>query len=209
MSDRDITVAFADASVEQVVRPFFAVDLDFSSGAVRAWNGSGSITFDGKTFTGVNNLGQIDPVQESVDLRANNVRVGLGGIPSAMIALALADHYQGRPGIIYFGLLNSSGAVIADPDQVFSGRIDTMEINEGPDGATIWISIESLMIDLGRSPERRYTDGDQQAEFPGDKFFEFVTSIQDKEIVWGQPLRTAGGGSTGGVDPNNIHEKLD
>ena len=37
-------------------------------------------------------------------------------------------------------------------------------------------------MDLERAEVRRYTDADQQAEYPGDRFFEFVAALQEAEI---------------------------
>ena len=37
-------------------------------------------------------------------------------------------------------------------------------------------------MDLERAEVRRYTDADQQAEYPGDRFFEFVPALQEAEI---------------------------
>ena len=52
------------------------------------------------------------------------------------------------------------------------------------DGAEPRISLtcESRLVDLERAEVRRYTDADQQAEYPGDRFFEFVPALQEAEI---------------------------
>ena len=42
------------------------------------------------------------------------------------------------------------------------------------------------VVALERPAERRYTDNDQQAEFPGDKGFELVAELQAAEIIWNQ-----------------------
>jgi hypothetical protein len=64
--------------------------------------------------------------------------------------------------------------------------MDIMKIDEGPESATIVLSLENRLIALDRSKERRYTHEDQQLSFPGDKGFEFVPDLQDKEIIWGK-----------------------
>jgi hypothetical protein len=37
-------------------------------------------------------------------------------------------------------------------------------------------------VDLERAEVRRYTDADQQAEYQGDRFFEYVPALQEAEI---------------------------
>ncbi len=44
------------------------------------------------------------------------------------------------------------------------------------------LTCESRLVDLERAEVRRYTDADQQAEYPGDRFFEFVPALQEAEI---------------------------
>lgn len=64
--------------------------------------------------------------------------------------------------------------------------MDVMQIDDSGETARITISVESKLIDLERSRERRYEDADQRIDWPSDRFFKFVPSIQDAEIVWGR-----------------------
>ena len=43
-------------------------------------------------------------------------------------------------------------------------------------------TLTAVEVDLERAEVRRYTDADQQAEYPGDRFFEFVPALQEAEI---------------------------
>ena len=53
------------------------------------------------------------------------------------------------------------------------------------DGAEPRVSLacESRLVDLERAEVRRHTDADQQAEYPGDRFFEFVPALQEAQIT--------------------------
>jgi hypothetical protein len=42
------------------------------------------------------------------------------------------------------------------------------------------------MIDLGTPRNWRYTHENQQVLHPGDRGFEHVTAIQDREVTWGR-----------------------
>jgi hypothetical protein len=70
--------------------------------------------------------------------------------------------------------------------ELFTGYIDQMNIDEGPDTSTIVLAIESRLIDLERERIFRYTDQNQKARFPNDKGLEFVEDLQDKQFNWGR-----------------------
>ena len=64
---RDITSDFNTAIKSTVVQPIFAIELEFSDGTLRFWNGYGSITMtaggSSKVFTGTGDLLSISPVE--------------------------------------------------------------------------------------------------------------------------------------------------
>jgi len=72
-----------------------------------------------------------------------------------------------------------------------------MVISDSGQSAEIAISVENRLIEFERTRVRRNTAEDQKIDYPNDKGFEFVTEIQEKDIVWG---RTVARGSTGGRD---------
>lgn len=200
-------------SVEQVtVQPFFAVDLEFDSpNQLYFWTGEHDITFDGRTYTGAANLMRISELRESSDLSANGATLTLSGIPSDLIGLAIDEPYQGRICRVRFGLLDSELSQTSFLDvgggdlllvdatdfldisqqspgslfDVFVGYMDQMNIDEGPNTATISLAVENKLIDLERPRVRRYTHESQQIRYSGDLAFEFVTRLQDESLTWG------------------------
>jgi hypothetical protein len=64
--------------------------------------------------------------------------------------------------------------------------MDVMTIAEGADTSTIQIACENRLIELERPRKLYYTSATQQSEFPSDKGFEFVPSIQDMSLNWGK-----------------------
>jgi len=73
--------------------------------------------------------------------------------------------------------------IIANPIRWFKGTMDQMPIVLDPEKPIIRLFIESDGILFTQAKERRYTHEDQQIEYEGDKFFEFVPDLQDKEIL--------------------------
>lgn len=181
---RGITSALNTQLTAQTLEPFFAVKMDFSGGAVLVWTGYGNITIDSETYVGSGDILGISGLTETADVQANGITVTLTGLNSSLVSLALSEAYQGRDCKVYFGAL-SSGAVVADPYLVFSGRMDVMTIEDSGNVSDITVTAESRLIDLDRARNRRYTTEDQKIDYPDDRGLEFVADLQDKQIIWG------------------------
>jgi len=182
---RDLTAAFKSEITSGLTRPFMLFQALFDSGAIRFWNGLGDLVYDGDTYTGAGQLLGLSPIDESLKVESRGISLKLSGVPSALISIALAEHYQDRAITVDIGFFDSAGAIVVDPFRFFSGKADVMEIQDGGDTATISLSAESDIIILQRVNERRRTDEDQKLESATDTFFSGVTSLQNKQIVWG------------------------
>lgn len=181
---RDLTSALNSEFTSNDMAPFMAIDLAFDGGDFRTWTGYGNIEFGGNTYVGSGDIINVGPVNESSEIKANGISITLSGIPSDLISSALSDPYQGRSAKLFLGIIND-GTVVADPYMIFKGSMDLMTIDDSGDTATIQLTAESRLIDLDRARERRYTSEDQKIDFPNDKGLEFITSLQEKAIVWG------------------------
>jgi len=181
---RSITAGVQAELSAQAVQPFIAVALYFDAGTTRLWGGLGTIAFGGETYLGAGTLGTVSAARESAKLEAHGITLGLSGIPSYLVALALAEPYQGRKVTVYLGFLSAAGVVIPDPLVLWEGRMDTMELEDGAETASIALQCESRAIAFKRSRERRWTHEEQQTDYAGDRGFEYVAGLQDKRFVW-------------------------
>mgnify|MGYP003635960628 CR=1 FL=1 len=187
---RDITSAFNTAIISKVVRPLMAVELEFSDGTLRMWNGYGDITMtaggSSKTFTGAGDLLGISEIEESDILSMSGVTLTLSGIKSSLISTALAAQYTNRNGAIYLGLFDTSANVIADVYTLFKGKMDVLNISEGQQTTMIQLKLESRLVSFEKASNRMYTLEDQKVDYSNDLGFEFIPDLQDKEIIWGK-----------------------
>jgi len=179
--------------------PILLASLSFAT-PVHIWSGYGTITVGSTAYLGIGTLGSISPIEETTDLAARGISMQLSGVPTAMLAVALTENYQGRECSVLFGALQASGALVSSPVTIFSGRMDVMSINDDGQDATIIMSAENKLVDFRRPREVRYTDQEQKNLFPSDKGLEFVTAIQEKQIYWGNaklvaPVNEGGGES--------------
>ena len=187
---RDITSAFNTAIISKVVRPLMAVELEFSDGTLRMWNGYGDITMtaggSSQTFTGAGDLLGISEIEESDILSMSGVTLTLSGIKSSLISTALSAQYTNRNGAIYLGLFDTSANVIADVYTLFKGKMDVLNISEGQQTTMIQLKLESRLVSFEKASNRMYTLEDQKVDYPNDLGFEFIPDLQDKEIIWGK-----------------------
>ena len=206
---RDISSDLIETLSDDVIHPFFAIELFFDTSTLRFWSGVGELDFGDNIYTGSGNMIAVSAIDETSDISAQGARLTLSGLPSEMISLAINEPYQGRKCFIYFGTLDVTGdrltqqnghlilnqdnsAILGEGDfrdtitQIFSGYIDQMNIDEGPETSQISVAVESRLIDLQRPRNRRYTDANQKSRFPNDKGFEFVESLQQKKFAWGR-----------------------
>ena len=192
--DSGLLAALTGNSVE----PFYAVELLFdvkttidvngnpiNLGPMRMWTGLGNRTINvrgvNQVFTGTGALLNIAAAEEVGDLSAKAMTLSLTGLDSSVISLALQEPYQRRKARVYMGEKSVSAVV-----EIFSGQMDTMQITDEPDMATVVMTIESKLVELERSRNWRYTDESHRSRHSGDTFFSYVQSIQDQQVAWGR-----------------------
>lgn len=181
---RGLKAAFKAANSATDVQPFNLVHFAFDSGDIRLWTGTGELSWDGFTWTGAGGLLGFTTPKEDTEVKANGISISLSGMPAEVLSIALGEDYQGRSCTVYYGVF-SAGAIVDDPMIAFRGKMDVMPIVDSGDKSTISITVENRLIILHRSRSRRWTDEDQKIDYPDDKGFEFLQSLQEKEIEWG------------------------
>lgn len=170
---------------DDVVNPFFAVELDFdNSDVLRLWTGVGTLTFEGHDWTGAGTLLGISAIEETTETAARGADITITGLPSEVLALALSTPYQGRTCKIYFGVSSTSMT------EIFAGYMDQMNVSEEADKGTVQIKVENKLIDLERARIARYTSQYQRSrDISGasdDAGFDFVATMQDQKLAWGR-----------------------
>jgi len=181
---RDLTAGLVSEVTAALLRPIMLFEFFFDSSTLRFWTGLGDLSYGGDTYAGAGQVIGISDYQEQQNLEARGITFTVSGISSSVLALALAEPYQGRVCNLYFAAMTDAGALVADPYLIFSGFMDVMEIVESGETSVISVSAENKMIILTRPKVRRYTPEDQRQRYPGDKGLDFVPTLQDKEIVW-------------------------
>lgn len=182
-------------------------DLDFSSGIVRVHDGIGTVVSGSDTYNGVGSLGDIDVIDENIDIVARGIKLTLSGVDSSFITPAMTEVYQNRPVMLYLGFINqSTGALVATPETIWEGRMNQMTFKIDKGSAVIELTCEHR---LRREPRvARYTNQDQSVIFSGDRFFDLIYAIPGFVAKWGFRDSSYSGGGGTPTDPSRTPEKL-
>lgn len=183
---RDLHADFKTEVTQDVMRPVFLIDVAYNGGTVYMWSGLGDITYNSNTYTGVGDFLGIAPVEETSAIKATGINITLSGIPSAQLSNVLSNVRTGKAMVIYLAFVDESYALVNNPYILFQGLTDIPEITETGETSLITFSAESRLIDLQRARLSRYTDQEQQQRYSGDVFFEYVPTLQNKDIKWGR-----------------------
>lgn len=184
---------------------FLAVKAEFDTETIRLWSGDYDLSFDGGTYTGVGTLLSVSNIEDTLELKSSGLSVALAGMDATVLDLALTENYQNRFITVYLGYLSGGTDTTVGTMTLFKGRMQSMVINDDPNGSTITVDAENRLIDLQRPSNLRYTKESQQYISAGDTCFDRVQSLQDKEIIWGRSSSNTGagtGGSGGGGRDN-------
>ena len=194
---------------KNVVHPFNAIELKFDGDNVlRLWTGIGTLTLaDGTEWVGAGTLLSISDIEETAEMAVKGATISLSGIPSEVISLALSEPYQGRVCNIYFGTFSEEGSLLKEDsdfillqdgsqilvdtgekgfNEIFSGYMDQMNIEESDATSTIEVTVENRLVDLERARVARFTSGYQKSIYPNDLGLDFVESLQDQKLSWGR-----------------------
>ena len=186
---RDLTSATITNISANTVYPFFAIELNFDSEILRLWTGQGTLTLPDTTqWIGTGTLLDVSAIEETAEMAVRGATLTLSGVPSEILSLALSEPYQGRVCNIYFGTFTGGDLTTAPSnfDQIFSGYMDQMNIQDGADTATIELKVENRLIDLERARVARYTQYYQKSVYPDDDGLNFVEDLQTRKVPWGR-----------------------
>jgi hypothetical protein len=191
---RNLGAAWIAAAQAKIVCPALLVNININNENVHVWSGIGNYVWNGNTYTGVGDLGQITLAQETTEIQATGSSLTLSGCNPVDVNDALSDTQLGGPATIYLALLDPTTLVMqGSPTVLFSGLVDAptvfIDADNGDDGtpatAMITIPIESRLAALGSGQQRKYSMADQARSYPTDSAFDRVSLSQYLAELWG------------------------
>ncbi len=190
-SKRTINASNETALLSSVVRPVLFARLDFPSGVQRYHTNVGPITathpvHGSEVYTGLGDFGGLQSeVVENTVRASSQVALTITGVKASITNLTLTDNYYRRDADVLIGLLNESHALIADPEYLFAGLMEKVDISLREGIGQITLTVESRGAKFQRASDLRFTDEDKQRETSGDLLAEYVYRMNDLELFWG------------------------
>lgn len=193
---RAMTTEFQAALAAGVVAPVYFVAITYVSGTKYVWTGYNTIAWNGHDWEGQGDLMGVSSITQTGDLNAEGITISFSGIDAGNVSSAMSDVAALLPVTVWFGLRNvTTGSIIVDPVQCFSGFVDVPTLQDDGEGPMISITAENDLIILSQASERRYTNDDQQIDYPTDTGFQYVSWVQLWNGAWGGAGgRTVAGG---------------
>lgn len=211
---RSLTAAMQTAlAAEEGYADVWLLELTSSASTLRFTSASEDQKWDGQTWTAVGGAMRFDNPGETDDLVGQSYRVSLGGVDQTVISSLLSNDYRGQASKLYFGqILVSTGVVVVDPIEVFTGLVnESWSVSEEPgrDGRAGTVKVSTTVVrELARFGQHIAVRTNVQSHRDmldraglgvTDTFFKRVPGIVGKVIMWGGAPVRVGGGGRGGV----------
>ncbi len=180
---RNLAAANLTESQAANLYPLMFAQLHFDEGVEYLHTAIGPFTWGGDTYTGVGDLGKIEPIEEGIELSPYAFRAELSGLDSTIRDRAQNSDIYGRDLFLYLGFL-LDGVLVADPDPWWLGTMDTLDLIRGATNTAILTGEQDLKF-FDRPNGIRFNDEHQQKLHSGDLFFEFLDQMQNAEVIWG------------------------
>ena len=187
---RQISDELLTALSEPLVNPCIFVSITFKNETVNIWSGLGTQVFNGLTFTGLGPLMTLSTPEEGYTVQARGMTLTVSGIDPVFLPDVKDNLQLGAPVTVWLGLKDpSSGELIDEPAIAFQGCVDQPSFVIGEKDIAIEIALESRLISMNTSIDRRLTNDDLQLTTPGDLGLMFVAGLQNQVLMWGSPIR--------------------
>lgn len=173
-------VVAAIAAGEVVLAQLLYMDL---TQPVRLNTSGWDLTWGGHTWQAAAGIGSIEEISDAPG-EIKPLEFTLPGVRPEDLAVALAEPLQGKTVEIRTAIFHTGTYQVLDAPIEWAGWLDDMHVSDGSGGAVITVVAEHVGIDLLRGRVMRYSNTDQQALFPGDRFFEYAVDQAEQSIVW-------------------------
>ena len=185
---RSLTTAIKNELATNDIRPIHLITIGFSSPVnitdcsfplTSSVSGS-SVTYSSSSFImGISNF------TEETDVTKTSITLTLSGADQTFISTCLNENIVNDSVDIFRGLLDSSNALIADPVLLYSGNIDTFQIDQSETESTVILTVVSHWADFEKKSGRQTNNNSQQRFFSTDVGMDF-SSQTVLDIKWGR-----------------------
>lgn len=187
-----MTRLLATAVTSYVSRPlvnlYTLADLVLDSGTLRMWNGVGYLMVGANTYSGIGDLGRIEPIKEDVTEFPRGLKVTFAAVTSSnLLAEALNEKLFNRSITLYRAWWDTTSlSIVNTPEISYKGRINEVNLNRGDPEQGDFLELTIATRLRRESAVSYYTKEDLALTYSGDTFFNYTAKIPNFKSLWGQ-----------------------
>lgn len=182
---RGLSSGFRNHIDDAVFSPALFVKASFSN-ELRLWTGYGTKTIYPSAYTGAGDLLSITSVQENSDLGTSGISITLSGCNNTIVTAIRDEEFQGNDIVVYLASVSQNSTSVANYTEFFRGFMDNATYVQDGDSITIKLDCENHLARLSRTNQRLYTKEDQKKFGGNDLGLDYVESIAEQKLVWGE-----------------------
>lgn len=182
---RNLPADWETESLKQTSKPILAVDLVFNGSVVRLWNGINDIQISGNTYYGNGWLKEISTPEESATEEYDDrIVIMLQGQSQDVLSLVTLESRINDTCIVHVAYEKDDGT-ITGTYELFKGYFSHSEIIDDPQTCTVQLFYYPDVHSSDKIEEYTYSNETQKYFYPDDRGFEYVDSLADLELWWG------------------------
>lgn len=185
---RTLTTALKNELLTNEIRPVHLLSIGFATPVNITDNSfslTSSVSGSSITYTASPFLVATPSFTEETDLTKTSLNITLSGADTTFISTVLNENIVNDSVDIFRGLLDSNNALIADPILLYSGNIDTFQINESETESNVTLTVVSHWADFDKKSGRQTNNNSQQRFFNTDVGMDF-SSQTVLDLKWGR-----------------------
>ena len=185
---RTLTTALKNELLTNEIRPVHLLSIGFATPVNITDNSfslTSSVSGSSITYTASPFLVATPTFTEETDLTKTSLNITLSGADTTFISTVLNENIVNDSVDIFRGLLDSNNALIADPILLYSGNIDTFQINESETESNVTLTVVSHWADFDKKSGRQTNNNSQQRFFNTDVGMDF-SSQTVLDLKWGR-----------------------
>ena len=185
---RTLTTALKNELLTNEIRPVHLLSIGFATPVNITDNSfslTSSVSGSSTTYTASPFLVATPTFTEETDLTKTSLNITLSGADTTFISTVLNENIVNDTVDIFRGLLDSNNALIADPILLYSGNIDTFQIEETETESNVTLTVVSHWADFDKKSGRQTNNNSQQRFFSTDVGMDF-SSQTVLDLKWGR-----------------------
>lgn len=162
-------------------------EIDHPDGVVNVWSRAGTLSYDGKSWTGLGALGRVGQVGSSVEFGIRQIVFELRGVPVQATEF-LSSNVRGHTADLWIACIKPNRRVVPDPLLIANALLDYQTLSVPTDGrVTIQLIGVVGLYELDRAQNLAWSHEQQKRSYPTDTGLSLIPSLTNKEVQWRLP----------------------